>query len=316
LTAPVPRRSSWTSAPPETLELHANGGADTFTGSVGLAALIKLNIDGGFDNDTINGGDGDDTLSGGFGDDFIDGNKGTDIGLLGDGNDTFQWDPGDGSDVVEGQGGNDRLLFNGAAGNENIDITATGSRVRFFRDAANITMDLAGVEIIDFNAPGLAMTTITVNSLAGTDVTAVNLNLSGVLDGNTGDGAEDTITVNGTNAVDTGDGREDAQRVCRPRPGGNSQREHAGGAARSVKREPAGRQRCVRRAGPANGDRATAGRRRRAANDSITGSQGNDVILGANGDDTLNGGDGDDVLIGGLGTDLLVGGAGSNTLVQ
>ena len=66
------------------------------------------------------------------------------------------------------------MLFNGANINEKIDISANGGRVRFTRDVANITMDLNGVEAIDFNALGGA-DTITVNDLTGTDVTEVNL---------------------------------------------------------------------------------------------------------------------------------------------
>ena len=43
------------------------------------------------------------------------------------------------------------MLFNGANINEKIDISANGERVRCFtRDVANITMDLNGVEHIDF----------------------------------------------------------------------------------------------------------------------------------------------------------------------
>ena len=49
--------------------------------------------------------------------------------------------------------------------------------MRFTRDVANITMDLNDVETIDFNARGGA-DTITVNDLAGTDVTEVNLDLA------------------------------------------------------------------------------------------------------------------------------------------
>ena len=85
-------------------------------------------------------------LIGGDGNDFIDGQQGNDVVLLGAGNDTFQWDPGDGSDIVEGQDGIDTLLFNGANIGENIDISANGERARFFRDVANITMDLNDVE--------------------------------------------------------------------------------------------------------------------------------------------------------------------------
>ena len=65
--------------------------------------------------------------------------------------------------------GNDTLLFNGANIDEKIDISANGGRVRFTRDVASITMDLNGVENIQFNALGGA-DTITVNDLTGTDV--------------------------------------------------------------------------------------------------------------------------------------------------
>src|SRR5262249_58874665 len=95
---------------------------------------------------------------------------------LGAGNDTFIWNPGDGSDTVEGQAGFDTLVFNGANINEKIDISANGSRVRFSRDVANITMDLNGVERIDFHALGGA-DNITVNDLTGSDVKQVAIHL-------------------------------------------------------------------------------------------------------------------------------------------
>ncbi len=96
--------------------LNVNGldGNDTISGAVGLAALIKVGIDGGAGDDTINGGDGAEMLLGGDGNDAIDGNGGADTALMGAGDDTFVWDPGDGSDVVEGQDGADTMLFNGA----------------------------------------------------------------------------------------------------------------------------------------------------------------------------------------------------------
>ena len=45
--------------------LNVNGldGNDTISGAVGLAALIKVGIDGGAGNDTINGGDGAELLA-------------------------------------------------------------------------------------------------------------------------------------------------------------------------------------------------------------------------------------------------------------
>ena len=103
------------------------------------------------------------------GNDSIDGNGGNDLALLGAGNDTFVWDPGDGSDTVEGQDGADTMLFNGAGVAEQVDLSANGNRLRFFRVQANITMDTAGVERVDFNALGGA-DLVTVNDLTGTDV--------------------------------------------------------------------------------------------------------------------------------------------------
>ena len=108
-----------------------NGGNDTFTGSNGLATLIKLTVDGGTGDDTINGGDGADLLIGGDGNDTIDGNRGDDTAIMGDGDDTFIWDPGDGNDTIEGQVGNDTMLFNGANIGEIFDVSANGQRAPF-----------------------------------------------------------------------------------------------------------------------------------------------------------------------------------------
>ena len=96
---------------------------------------------------------------------------------MGAGDDTFVWNPGDDNDTLEGQAGFDTMLFNGANVAENIDISANGGRVRFFRNIANVTMDLDDVEGIDFNALGGA-DNVVVNDLSGTDVTEVNTNLA------------------------------------------------------------------------------------------------------------------------------------------
>ncbi len=124
-----------------------------------------------------------------------------DTALLGAGNDTYVWNPGDGSDIVEGQAGTDTLLFNGANVNEKIDISANGGRARFTRDVANITMDLNGVEHIQFNALGGA-DTITVNDLTGTSVKNVDLDLSSPPGSGVGDGQADTIIINATSGAD------------------------------------------------------------------------------------------------------------------
>jgi Ca2+-binding RTX toxin-like protein len=159
-------------------------------------------IDGGDGNDNLAGGKGIETLLGGRGNDSIDGNGGNDLALLGPGNDTFVWDPGDGSDTVEGQAGADTMLFNGANVSEQVDVSANGNRLKFFRVQGNITMDTAGVERVDFNALGGA-DLITVNDLSGTDVSSVNIDLAGTLGGAAGDGQADRVVVNATNGNDT-----------------------------------------------------------------------------------------------------------------
>src|SRR5262245_43165834 len=180
----------------ENLVVNMNGGDDNFSAGNGLASLIQITVDGGAGNDTIRGGDGADRLLGGDGNDFIDGNGGSDTANLGAGNDTFQWDPGDGSDVVEGGEGQDRMIFNGGNGNDDIDLSANGSRLRLFRVQGTITMDTDGVEQVDVNALGGA-DTITINDLTGTAVTGVNVDLGGLLGATTSDGALDNVIVIG-----------------------------------------------------------------------------------------------------------------------
>ena len=166
-------------------------------------------------------------------------------------------------------------------------------------------MDLNDVERIDVNALGGA-DTIVVNDLSGTDVTAVNLNLAGVLGGNTGDVQPDTIIVNGTNG-------DDVAQVT-----GN-----AGGVAVMG---PASRVNII--GAEAANDRLTVNT---LAGDDVVdasslavgaiqltadGGADDDVLLGGNGNDAFLGGDGDDVLLGGAGVDILDGGSGDNIVIQ
>jgi Ca2+-binding RTX toxin-like protein len=153
---------------------------------------------------TVNGGLGNDTFFGSQGNDTVFGGDGDDVALLGAGNDTFLWNPGDDNDTVEGQTGFDTLLFNGANIAENIDISANGGRATFFRDIANVTMDLNDVERIDFHALG-GTDNIVVNDLSGTDLPAggVLVDLASTLGGTAGDGAVDTVTANGSAGNDT-----------------------------------------------------------------------------------------------------------------
>jgi Ca2+-binding RTX toxin-like protein len=176
--------------------IDGGNGNDRLVGGSGAGTLI-----GGNGDDALFGGNGNETLLGGNGNDSIDGNKGNDLAFMGNGDDTFVWDPGDGSDTVEGQKGIDTMLFNGAGIAEQVDLSANGSRLRFHRDIANITMDTDGVERVDFNALGGA-DVVTVNDLTGTDVKEFNVDLAGSLGGATGDGAADDVIVNGTDGDD------------------------------------------------------------------------------------------------------------------
>ena len=177
--------------------LDGGNGNDRLSGGSGAGTVL-----GGNGSDTLAGGNGNETLIGGNGNDSIDGNRGSDLGVLGNGDDTFVWDPGDGSDAVEGQNGADTMIFNGANAAEQVEVSANGSRLRFFRNPGAITMDTAGVERVDFTALGGA-DTVTVSDLAPTDVDVLNVDLAAILGGATGDAAADRVVVNATKGDDT-----------------------------------------------------------------------------------------------------------------
>jgi Ca2+-binding RTX toxin-like protein len=287
----------------ENLVLNANGGDDSFSATGNLLALIKITVDGGANNDTLLGSNGADTLIAGDGNDFVDGQQGNDVGFLGAGDDTFQWDPGDGNDVIEGQAGRDAMVFNGSAGSERMEAAANGGRVRFTRDLANIVMDLDDVETIDARLLG-GTDTLTVGDLSGTDVTDVGADLAAF--GGADDAAADNVITDGTNG-------DDVAIVA----GGGTQAQVLGLATRTT----------ITGAGPGV-DRLTV--RALAGDDvmdatgipagsillTLDGGNDDDVLLGGAGDDTLLGGAGDDVLIGGLGTDVLDGAPGDDVVIQ
>jgi Ca2+-binding RTX toxin-like protein len=204
----------------------------------------------------------------------------------------------------KGQDDTDTMVFNGSGAAENIDVSANGLRVRFFRNVANVVMDLNDVESIDFNALGGA-DTIVVNDLTGTDLTEANLALAGVLGGSAGDAQPDSVIVQGTNGDDVALATGDANGVS------------ALGLAARVN---------VTGAEAAN-DRLTLNM---LAGDDVmdasglsaviqlvaSAGAGDDVLIGSQGNDTMSGDEGDDVLIGGPGTDVLDGGPGDNIVIQ
>jgi Ca2+-binding RTX toxin-like protein len=304
------------------IDLRARDGNDVVRMDESNGAFtdtIQTKLDGGDGNDTLIGGSGVETFLGGDGNDTMDGNRGNDVAYMGAGDDTFIWDPGDGNDTIEGQDGTDTMRFNGANGAEQVDVSANGPRLRFFRQPGNVLMDTDDLERVDFNALGGA-DTVTVNNLAGTDVTAVNLELAGTLGGTAGDGAADQVIVNGSNGSDNLNVNADASvsglqalvTIQHPEPidqltvnglGGNDNISAAALASQLIG---------LTLDGGADNDTLAGSQvlellRGGDGNDSIDGNRGNDTALMGAGDDTFiwDPGDGNDIIEGQDGTDTM-----------
>ena len=212
----------------------------------------------------------------------------------------FQWDPGDGSDVVEGQAGKDTMLFNGSAINERFDLSANGGRARFTRDIANITMDLNDVEHVQLDTLGGA-DTFTIGDLSATDVREVDIDLSGTIDGTTGDGSADSISATGRATADsitvtqvgsqtTVTGLAATLRMANVEAVDSLAINSGGGNDNIIAT-------AVSATGPSLEIDAGAG------DDRISGSQGADTILGGDGNDVVFGDNGNDVAFLGNGND-------------
>jgi Ca2+-binding RTX toxin-like protein len=278
------------------LTVNALGGNDTIAASGLQAGAITL---------SLNGGDGNDVLNGSDGNDFVNGGTGDDLASMGAGDDTFVWNRGDGSDSVEGGEGFDTMVFDGSNADEQIDVSANGGRIRFLRNVGTVTMDLNGVEAIDFQALGGA-DTITVNDLTGTDVTELNLDLASAGGSGVGNASADAVIVNGTDGDDALTVAGDASGVSVI---GFSARMNITGA------ETANDRLTINTLG---GDDVmdASGLSDAAIPLAANGGDGNDNFIGGAGNDTLIGGAGDDTLVGGPGLDVLDGGPGDNVLIQ
>ena len=286
----------------ENFVLNMNGGDDTFTAGNGLANLINLTVDGGTGNDTITGGDGNDTLLGGDGNDVINGGRGSDTARLGSGDDEFVWNPGDGSDVVDGQDGVDTLQFNGANISEKFNISAKGNRASLTRDVGNVTMDLGTMERIQIAALGGADNFV-VNDLSATSVQQVAIDLSSPAGSGVGDGAADSVTVNGTSASNQIQVAGSSGSVSVTGLSAQVTLTGTEGANDSLVVNALGGNDTINAAGLAAGQIKLT----------IDGGSGNDTILGSAGDDTLIGGDGNDFVDGNQGSDTAFLGAGNDT---
>jgi Ca2+-binding RTX toxin-like protein len=183
----------------DNLLINGIGGDDSINAAALPAGLTQLTIDGGSGNDTIIGSQGADLLLGGSGDDVVTGAVAmtwrnsarattSSFGIRA----TAATQSTAGVASIPSD-------FRGANVSENISISANGSHASFFRDVANVTMDLSSVERIQFTALGGA-DNIVVNDLTGTGVKQVAIDLAAT--GGSGDGAVDTVTVNGTGGND------------------------------------------------------------------------------------------------------------------
>jgi Ca2+-binding RTX toxin-like protein len=273
------------------LTLNALGGDDVIDATSLEADGIQLTMNGGLGEDVFLGSEGNDLMNGGDGDD---------VALMGAGDDVFVWNPGDDNDILEGQDGFDRMLFNGSNASENINIFANGGRVIFFRDVANVTMDLNDVEGIDFNAMGGA-DAVVIGDLSGTDVVEININLASLI------GSEaDSIIVNATNGDDTALVVGDATGAS-----------VLGLAAQvNITGAEAANDRLTVNALAGDDVVEASGLLAGAIQLSADGGAGDDILVGGEGNDVLAGAEGDDVLIGGNGLDVLDGGLGDNTIIQ
>ena len=264
----------------------------------------------------ITGSQGADTLLSGNDNDVVTGGAGNDTASLGGGDDVFVWNPGDGSDTVKGQAGLDELVFNGESASENIDISANGGRVHFFRDVDNVTTNLNGVENIAFHALGGA-DNIVINDVTGTDLvrSGVSVDLEGTLRSGVGDGELDTVTVNGTAGNDTirvSNINADILVIGPP-------------ATVNILHSEATDQLIINGLGSNDEIDASglqAGQISLTINggggqDQLFGSQGSDLVFGGRGNDTASLGAGDDVFVWnpGDGSDTVEGGNGVDTLL-
>ena len=266
-------------------------GDDVIVGTAGDDRIFGL---GG--NDTICALGGNDQITGGDGNDSLFGEAG---------DDTFFWFPGDDNDRVEGASESDTLQVAGSIVSETVDLSANGARLRFFRNIANIVLDVAGVERVHFEARGGA-DLIVVNRLVGTGVQQVTVNLENFENSNTPDGEPDSVIVFG------GTGNDQITVT------GTAGKVNITGAGPAIEiRNPEATFDSLSVDGMAGNDQITAqGLAAGLIMLTLQGGPGNDTLTGSQARDVLAGGDDNDAFVWTLGlpADLVAGDAGVDTL--
>lgn len=271
--------------------ITGTAGDDVIVGTAGDDRILGM---GG--NDTICGLGGNDQITGGQGNDTLFGQEG---------NDTFFWFPGDGSDRMEASSGTDTLQVSGSAIGETMELSANGNRLRFFRNIANVLLDVSGVERVNIGARGGA-DLLVVNALAGTGVQQVTLDLESLENSKTPDGAADSIIVFGSAGND--------QLLVT----GSGSIINISGAGPAIQiRNSEGALDALMVYGVDGNDRIDAsGLAAGLIRLTVEGGPGNDIITGSRGADSIVAGEGDDTIVWQLGTpaDLIGGEAGTDTL--
>lgn len=164
------------------LNIQSLAGDDRITAQGLAAGLIRLQVEGGPGNDHITGSLGADALVGG------------------EDNDTFVWPLGSPADLMGGDGGTDTLQVIGSAAAAVVSLTATATEINVF-DSSTGAAVVAAVEQVILQ-PGQGADQIFVGTTAGSTVQKVTLDLRATPTSTGGDGAADSIVVNGTNGVD------------------------------------------------------------------------------------------------------------------
>jgi Ca2+-binding RTX toxin-like protein len=262
--------------------VQGSAGADTMIGSNGVGVLTHFTFEGAGGDDSLMGTDGGDSLDGGAGDDTISGGRGNDTVNLGPGVDIFVWNPGDGSDSVDGGNGSDTVLFNGANIAETFDLSAQGGGFAFTRNVAAITLTGSSVETLDLVTRG-GVDIVNVHDLTGSGLRQLSIDLGGNPGTGVGDGASDTVAIEGSSLAD---------RVIVTAGGGTVTVQ---GLSETVALSGAeGDDLLLINGGAGDDSISAAGAAAGQIRLQLAGAAGDDTLAGGHGDDTLTGGAGDD----------------------
>ncbi len=193
----------------EHVDLLLLGGADTYTGGAGLAAVLQsVTVSGGAGTDTLNGGDVAETLAGGADADLING---------GGGDDTIEFSPAQPGDVLNGDGGTNTLAITGSDESETYQVDAPGAgQVSVSQSPSGATQLANGFQRVHLDALGgsdtlnltpAAATALQIDADGGDGNDTLNGGrLDDVLRGGNGD---DVLRGNGGNDQLFGDAGDD-----------------------------------------------------------------------------------------------------------